>query len=230
MNSQAERFFRESEYWRAWSDVPDMTADIAYALEALNPGDRRILDIPCGRGRLLRTIQELLPEAELYGLDINEHMIALVTRELPRVKARVGSVFDIPFPDRTFDAVLCHESFMHFDRPDAALAELSRVARRRLYLSVTTRRQLNTLLRRLRRLPPSDVPHWTYNYEDVVRMLPDAFAWEIRGAFLIGRKTLGLSHAAHLQLHRLVGRHLPQWLLRRYGQSLFLYGTRKEGA
>jgi len=228
VTSQAERYFRESEYWRAWSDVPDLTADIPYALEALHPSDRRILDAPCGRGRLLRAVQELLPEAELYGLDVNEHMIAQVRRELPRVTARVGSVLEIPFPDRSFDAVLCHESFMHFDRPGPALAELARVARRRLYVSVTTTRQLNALLRRLGLLPPSGVPHWTYDYEDVRRMLPTSFGWEIRGAFLVGRKALGLSHAGHLRWHRLVGRRLPQWLLRRCGQSLFLYGTRKE--
>ncbi len=33
----AERFFRESEYWRDWSRVPDLTVDIAYALRAVRP-------------------------------------------------------------------------------------------------------------------------------------------------------------------------------------------------
>ncbi len=228
--SEAERFFRESDYWRAWSQVPDMTADIAYALEALHPDDRRVLDVPCGRGRLLKAIRTVLPEVELYGLDINEHMIEQVRRDLPGVKARVGSVLEIPYPDRFFDAVLCHESFMHFEQPRAALTELGRVARRGLYISVTTRRQLNTWLRQLGLLPPSDVPHWAYDDEDLAGLLPDTFTWKIRGAFLIGRKILGLSYSGHLRLHRLVGRHLPQWLLRRFGQTLFLYGTRKAAA
>lgn len=229
MTTFAERFFRDSEYWRAWSQVPDVTADVPYALAALDVADRRVLDVPCGRGRLLKAVGAVLPEAELHGVDINTGMVEQVKRECPRVQAHVASVYALPFPDQHFDAVLCHESFMHFEEPKRALAELARVARQRLYVSVTTRRQLNTLLRGLHLLPPSDVPHWTYDYEDVLRLLPREFAWEIRGAFLVGRKVLRLDHARHARLHQLVGQRLPQWLLRRFGQTLFLYGTRREG-
>jgi SAM-dependent methyltransferase len=228
MTTVAERFFRDSEYWRAWSDVPDMTADIPYALAALDTGDRRVLDAPCGRGRLLKAVRRALPDAELHGLDINPGMLERVRRECPGVEAHAGSVYALPFPDRHFDAVLCHESFMHFEEPRRALAELSRVSRRRLYLSVTTRHQLNTVLRWLGLLAASDVPHWTYNREEILPLLPRDFVWEIRAAFLLGRKALGLGHERHARLHRLLGRRLPQWLLLRAGQTLFLYGTRRE--
>jgi len=228
MTPVAERFFRESEYWRAWSQVPDMTADVPYALAALDSRCRRVLDAPCGRGRLLKAVRTAIPDAELHGLDVNADMIEQVRRDYPGVSIHVGSVYALPFPDRYFDAVLCHESFMHFDNPRRALAELARVAGRRLYLSVTTRRQLNTLLRRLGLLGSSDVPHWTYDQEQILPLLPRDFAWEIRGAFLLGRKAFGLDHARHARFHRLIGRRLPQWLLRRFGQTLFLYGTRRE--
>jgi SAM-dependent methyltransferase len=230
MTTAAERFFRDSEYWRAWSQVPDTTADIPYALAALDPGDRRVLDVPCGRGRLLKAVRAALPETEIHGLDINAGMIEQVRHECQGVQTHVGSVYALPFPDRHFDAVLCHESFMHFEEPRQALTELARVARRRLYLSITTRRQLNTLLRRLGLMSSSDVPHWTYDREEILPLLPPEFAWEVRGAFLLGRKALGLGHGRHARLHRLVGRRLPQWLLRRFGQTLFLYGTRVEDA
>jgi SAM-dependent methyltransferase len=228
MTTVAERFFRDSEYWRAWAQVPDMTADIPYALAALEPGYRRVLDVPCGRGRLLKAVRAALPDAELHGLDINPGMIEQVHRECTSVHARVGSVYALPFLDRYFDVVLCHESFMHFEEPRRALSELARVARRGLYLSVTTRRQLNTLLRRLRLMSSSDIPHWTYDREAILPLLPHDFAWELRGAFLLGRKALALTHARHARLHRLLGRRLPQWLLCRFGQTLFLYGTRRE--
>jgi len=225
----AERFFRDSEYWRAWSAMPDFTADVPYALAAVDPGDRRVLDAPCGRGRLLKAVRAALPAAELHGLDVNLEMIAQARREVPGIQTHVGSVYAMPFTDRHFDAVLCHESFMHFEDPHRALAELSRVAGRRLYLSVTTRRQLNTLLRRLGWMGVSDVPHWTYNLEEILPLLPADFRWEARGAFLLGHKVLRLGPARHARLHRLAGRWLPQSLLLRYGQTLFLYGTRREG-
>jgi SAM-dependent methyltransferase len=197
-------------------------------LAALEPDYRTVLDVPCGRGRLLKAVRAALPEALLHGLDVNQGMIEQVRHECPGVRSHVGSIYALPFPDRHFDAVLCHESFMHFEEPRRALAELARVARRRLYLSVTTRRQLNTLLRRLGLMPSSAVPHWTYNREEILVLLPAQFAWEMRGAFLLGRKALGLGHERHARLHRLVGRRLPQWILRRFGQTLFLYGTRRE--
>jgi SAM-dependent methyltransferase len=226
VSTVAERFFRDSDYWRAWSRVPDVTADIPYALAALWPTDRSVLDVPCGRGRLLKAVRAVLPEAELYGVDINEGMVEQVRRECPGARVGTGSVYHLALPDRHVDTVLCHESFMHFEEPDRALAELARVARHRLYLSVTTRRQLNTLLRWLGFLPASDVPHWTYNYEEILPRLPTAFRWTARGAFLVGQKAIGLDHARHARLHRLLGRRLPQRLLRRFGQTIFLYGER----
>ena len=223
----AERYFKDSEYWRAWSDVPDLTADIPYALRAVRPDDRRVLDVPCGRGRLLKAVGEIAPAAALFGLDVNEQMVAQSLHAVPRARVQVASVYAIPYRDRSFDAVLCHESFMHFAEPRAALAELTRVSRERVYVSVTTGRQLNSLLRRLGLLGASDVPHWSYDLEDLSALLPDSFAWTIVGGFLVGRKALRLSHAAHRRLHERLGRRLPQWILRRFGQTLFVYGVRR---
>lgn len=226
MPGAAERFFRESDYWRSWSTVPDATVDIAYALRAVHPTDRRVLDAPCGRGRLLKAAASRAPRAELYGLDVNREMVAQAQRELPGSRVQLASVYAMPFRDRSFDVVLCHESFMHFDEPLPALQELCRVSRDRVYLSVTTRRQLNTLLRRLGLLGRSDVPHWTYNLEEVRRLLPPDFTWSIVGGILVGRKALRLSHTAHRRLHRALGRFIPQPILKAIGQSLFVYGRR----
>ncbi len=228
MKRDAERFFRASDYWKAWSAVPDFTPDILYAIRWVRPSDRRVLDVPCGRGRLLKAIRAQAPAATLVGLDVNEEMVAQVRRDLPEVHAQVASVYAIPFRDCAFDTVLCHESFMHFDDPHRALAELCRVSSDRVYFSVTTRRQLNTLLRRIGLLGSSEVPHWTYNAEDLAPLLPDAFRWEVHGAFLIGHKALRLSHTAHARLHEKVGRHLPGPLLRKLGQTLFVYGSRRD--
>jgi len=224
----AEEFFRKGDYWRAWSTVPDITADIAYALSAIRPGHLSVLDVSCGRGRLLRTIARQRPDVRLVGVDINRDMVRQVNVSVPQATALVGSVYELPFSDQAFDLVLCHQAFMHFERPHSALQEVIRVARRDVYLSVTTRRQLNTLLRRLGVLGISRVPHWTYNAEDLTDLLPkDEFAWTVTGAFLLGPKALRLSHEQYLRFHTLIGRRVPQWLSRRYGQTLFVYGRRR---
>jgi len=224
----AEEFFRQSNYWRAWSAVPDVTADIAYALRALHPAHFTALDVSCGRGRLLKTIARQRPDLRLVGVDVNQDMIQQVVASVPRARAVVGSAYNLPFSDLAFDVVLCHQAFMHFEEPHAALRELTRVARHDVYLSVTTRRQLNTLLRRLGLLGVSNVPHWTYNAEDLADLLPtEEFVWKITGAFLLGPKALRLSHGHYLRVHGLIGRRVPQWLSRRFGQTLFVYGHRR---
>ena len=68
MNGRAERFFQDTDYWRSWSEVPDLTVDIDYALRAVRPEDRAVLDVPCGRGRLLKAVgrrQAVRPRREL---------------------------------------------------------------------------------------------------------------------------------------------------------------------
>jgi SAM-dependent methyltransferase len=227
MTGAAERFFRDSDYWRAWSRVPDMTVDIAYAVGAVEPADRRVLDAPCGRGRLLRAAGRRAPGAALYGLDVSREMVAQARGAVPAAGVVVASVYEIPFGDLSFDAVLCHESFMHFEDPRRALAELCRVSRDRVYFSVTTRRQLNTLLRRVGLLGTSPVPHWAYDLEELGPLLPEGFRWSVVGGILLGRKALRLSHAAHLYLHRALGRFVPQPVLRTFGQTLFVYGRRR---
>jgi SAM-dependent methyltransferase len=222
----AEGFFRDSDYWRAWSEVPDLTADVLYAVRAVSRGDRRVLDVPCGRGRLLRALRHQAPDALLVGADVNAEMARQVDLVVTGARVLRASVYELPFRDASFDAVLCHQSLMHFDRPRDALAELARLTRDRLYFSVTTRRQLNTWLRRLKLMESSTVPHWTYDLEDIEALVPPNFQWHVIGAFLVGQKALRLSHAAHLRLHQALGRHVPQSLLRRFGQSLFLYGRR----
>jgi SAM-dependent methyltransferase len=223
----AERFFRDSDYWKSWSAVPDQTVDIDYALAAVRAADRAVLDVPCGRGRLLKAVGRQAPGAALYGLDVNHEMVARSRREVPGARVLVGSIYAIPFRERSVDVVLCNESFMHFEDPGRALAELCRVARERVYFSVTTRRQLNSVLRALHVLGTADVPHWTYNIEQLRPLLPDSFRWSITGGILIGRKALRLSHQAHRRLHRALGRFVPQPIARRFGQSLFVYGWRK---
>jgi len=222
----AERFFSDSDYWKAWSEVPDLTVDIDYALRAVRHDDRSVLDVPCGRGRLLKAVSRRATGAALYGVDVNRQMVEQSRREAPAARVQVGSVYAIPFRDESFDVVLCNESFMHFDEPRRALAELCRVSRERVYFSVTTRRQLNTLLRRLGLLAAGDVPHWTYDLEELQALLPEAFRWSITGGILLGRKALRLSHATHLRLHRSLGQLMPQPVLRAFGQSLFVYGRR----
>ena len=232
----AEDYFRHSGYWQSWRSVPPETVDLEYALAAVagaclppGPSARGVLDVACGHGRLLRALRERLGGGvALYGVDINAEMVALSARACPGARVQQASAYHLPFTDRAVAVALCHEAMMHLDRPAAAVAEICRVAADRVYFSVTTHWQLATLGRRLGWLPRRDprVPHWDYDLEVVRRWLPAGWRWRLVGADLIGRKPLRLSHRAHRRVHA-VERHLPQWLLRRLGQAVYVYGERQ---
>jgi SAM-dependent methyltransferase len=71
------------------------------------------------------------PTGTVIGLDLNPHMLAVArasaSREGVAVEWREGRAEQLPFPDRSFDLVLCQAGLMFFaDRP-AALTEMRRV-------------------------------------------------------------------------------------------------------
>jgi ubiquinone/menaquinone biosynthesis C-methylase UbiE len=98
---------------------------------ALQP-DERVLDVACGTGIVARLAAEQVgAQGVVVGLDLNTAMLA-VARALPRLPGAPiswteASVLDMPFPDATFNAVLCQLGLQFFpDRP-RALREMRRV-------------------------------------------------------------------------------------------------------
>lgn len=121
--------------------VGPWAADLV-ALAAPQSGDR-VLDIACGTGVVARLAAEHAGAAgRVLGLDLNAGMIA-VARSIPPspgapTEWHEGSALALPFPDGSFDLVLCQQGLQFFpDRP-AALREMHRVLRPggRLALSV----------------------------------------------------------------------------------------------
>jgi ubiquinone/menaquinone biosynthesis C-methylase UbiE len=95
------------------------------------PGDR-VLDVACGTGIVAREAAPLVgPDGSVTGLDPNPGMLA-VARSIapaggPAIDWRQGSADALPFPEGSFDLVLCQHGMQFFpDRP-AAMAEMRRV-------------------------------------------------------------------------------------------------------
>jgi SAM-dependent methyltransferase len=87
---------------------------------------RRILDLGCGVGALLSHLRDASPEAMVVGLDRTQAMVALGPRAFPLL---VGDAVQLPFRDRSFDAVVTTFMLFHLPDPTAGLAEARRVLR-----------------------------------------------------------------------------------------------------
>ncbi len=99
----------------------------------LHPGDR-VLEVSCGTGSNLRHIQErILPDGELYALDLSPAMMGVAMRKadgtLPAVRFSLANGAYLPFGDGAFDALLHVGGLNTFSEIRRALAEMTRVVR-----------------------------------------------------------------------------------------------------
>ena len=106
----------------------------------LKPGDR-VLDVGCAKGFLVKDLMKVCPGLEAFGLDISEY--ALMHCE-PEVVGRLhlGSADKLPFPDRSFSAVISINTVHNFERADAirAVREIERLAPGRGFIQVDSYR------------------------------------------------------------------------------------------
>jgi len=96
---------------------------------------RRLLDVGCGEGVVLRHLDRHLKGVTVVGLDVDGTGLR-VAQSQNSVSLVQSSVYALPFAQGSFDLVLCCEVLEHVDDPDAALAELARVSSHRVLLSV----------------------------------------------------------------------------------------------
>ena len=105
----------------------------AFLLPELQPG-MRLLDVGCGPGSITRGLAERLAPGQVIGLDLSPETLAAarqdaVGRSLANLQYERGSVYDLPFPDASFDVVFAHQVLQHLREPGAALREMLRVVR-----------------------------------------------------------------------------------------------------
>jgi ubiquinone/menaquinone biosynthesis C-methylase UbiE len=94
------------------------------------------LDAGCGEGFVAEILLGQLPGLALTGFDFNPESIALAKLKNSGATFVEASIFDIPFPDASFDLVGCFEVLEHQTDPRSALKELARVAKRNVIVSV----------------------------------------------------------------------------------------------
>lgn len=123
---------RAPGYERGWRgrlhhDIARRTAGLAVSVHA---APRRVLDVGCGAGELLRLLAARYPNAtELAGVDPAPSMIEAAERAAGdrRLRFTVGAAEDLPYPDGAFGLVVSTTSFDHWADQRAGLAECARV-------------------------------------------------------------------------------------------------------
>lgn len=133
------------------------------------------LDLPCGTGRLSRTLLGF-SDTIILG-DSSQAMLDVASEELsdPRVRCELMDAESINLPDASVDLIFCHRFLYHVyskSRRARMLKEMVRVTRRHVILSYYPPGFLNRLRAYRRRLlhqgaPPDSQPSLAHYCEEI---------------------------------------------------------------
>jgi SAM-dependent methyltransferase len=121
-------------------DAPSFDTDLArrtagqwgsFFLQHLRP-NMRVLDCGCGPGPVTLGLAEAVAPGETVGIDTDPRQIAAATAlalegGVSNVRFELGSIYELPFPDASFEAAYAQSVLLHLSDPLAALKELRRV-------------------------------------------------------------------------------------------------------
>lgn len=96
-----------------------LVADVAKTIRAT-----RIMEAGCGKGRFLQQLDKDFPSSRLAGLDLSLLMLSSLPAS---VTPLLGSLLNIPCPDKAYDYVYCVEALEHAVNVTGAVRELCRV-------------------------------------------------------------------------------------------------------
>src|SRR5262252_7869330 len=102
------------------------TADeaAAFLLPELEPG-MTLLDVGCGPGSITRGLAERVAPGEVVGIDLSRETLEAArqdaaARGLKNLTYDEASVYQLPYPDASFDVAYAHQVFQHLREPAKA--------------------------------------------------------------------------------------------------------------
>ena len=92
-----------------------------------------VLEVGCGEGHLARRLRAVHVPDRFVASDVD---LGSIAPDLdPAIEVVEASIYRLPWPDRSFDLVVCCEVLEHLSHPALGLAEVVRVAKRHVLVS-----------------------------------------------------------------------------------------------
>ncbi len=92
------------------------------------PENGNLIDVSCGGGRLLKTIENNHPNLKLFGVDITPGFLAMHP-ELSNITFAAAEADVLPYENEMFDVAICSLSMHHYKNLVGVLTEIVRVTK-----------------------------------------------------------------------------------------------------
>jgi len=144
--AQLERLMKYDVIGIGYDSTRRADARIAERIGALleQRTDGRYLDVACGTGNYTNSLHAL--SLDVVGIDQSATMLDAARAKYPAINWQRADVTALPFPDSSFDGVICTQAIHHFTDLEGAFREISRVllGGGRLVIFTATRQQMRS--------------------------------------------------------------------------------------
>jgi ubiquinone/menaquinone biosynthesis C-methylase UbiE len=148
--------------WDSW-ETSETLAAMQQMVERFDfPSGSKILDLGCGTGNIINFMQEKAPDCHFTGLDYSFNMLhrARQKNSLENSDLLCADARKLPFPDKSFECLICFSCFPHFREQQQVLQEFHRVLKKNgiLYIAhIVSSVEINKLHRKLDAPVKSDI-------------------------------------------------------------------------
>ena len=124
----------DAEAQRKYLGQRTATEWVGFFLPHIDAG-MNLLDCGCGLGSITLDLARIVFPGNVTGIDLDSEQLDFARSEATKrgaknVRFEQASVYKLPFPDSSFDAVLAHTLLMHLNDPPKALKEMRRVLKK----------------------------------------------------------------------------------------------------
>ena len=128
-NQQVNEAWAANEYGEQEEKSLKMLFTEADPLEKM-----KILEPGCGTGRLTRILSDRAgSEGLVVALDISSNMVSAARKKLAgreNVQIHLAAVEDLKFRDNSFDIIICHQVFPHFEDKRKVLELMQKILKK----------------------------------------------------------------------------------------------------
>jgi ubiquinone/menaquinone biosynthesis C-methylase UbiE len=133
MRNFQKEYYNQTDFWN--KDFSKIIAEKERLKEIIKNIPKKIesiLDVGCGNGFFINSLQEKRKDLDIMGLDLSKEALKYV-----KTKKILGNVNSLPF-DKKFDLVTCFEVLEHLPQSDfeKAILEIQRVSKRYILITV----------------------------------------------------------------------------------------------